>query len=78
MHADRSRLRQSSKKGELAGTFALRSSHRPNPIGAAVVKIKSISGSIIVVRGLDCLTGTLLLDIKPAMSTESRKIAAND
>ena len=35
---DRALLRQNSRRtGKYAGTFALRSPHRPNPIGAAVV-----------------------------------------
>lgn len=71
--ADRARLRQSPRHiGKLTGTFALRSPHRPNPIGAAVVKVRGISGNTVVVRGLDCLNGTPLLDIKPTMSAERR------
>ncbi len=72
-HADRGLLRQSpAHVGELTGTFALRSPHRPNPIGAAAVRIESISGGTIVVRGLDCLDGTPLLDIKPSMASGSK------
>jgi tRNA-Thr(GGU) m(6)t(6)A37 methyltransferase TsaA len=70
-HGDRTRLRQSPPHiGKLTGTFALRSPHRPNPIGAAVVTIDAISGNTIAVRGLDCVNGTPLLDIKPAMGAE--------
>ncbi len=47
------------------GTFALRSPQRPNPIGTSIVKLVGIEGSTILVRGLDCLDGTPLLDIKP-------------
>ncbi|WP_316859559.1 tRNA (N6-threonylcarbamoyladenosine(37)-N6)-methyltransferase TrmO [uncultured Cohaesibacter sp.] len=54
------------------GTFALRSPHRPNPIAAAVLPIVEISGNVITVRGLDCLDGTNLLDIKPAIGFEKR------
>ncbi len=52
------------------GTFALRSPHRPNPIGSAVIKIFKIKDNIITIKGLDCLTGTKLLDIKPAIYKE--------
>ena len=70
-HVDRSAIRQNSRRtGELAGVFALRTPNRPNPIGAAVLPIENISDGVISVRGLDCLNGTLLLDIKPAMSGE--------
>jgi tRNA-Thr(GGU) m(6)t(6)A37 methyltransferase TsaA len=47
------------------GTFSLRSPVRPNPIGTSVVKLVGIEGSTILVRGLDCLDETPLLDIKP-------------
>jgi len=69
--ADRSRLHQRSRRnGQTAGTFALRSPHRPNPIGAAVLPIQRIEPGALVVRGLDCLDGTPLLDIKPALRHE--------
>jgi tRNA (adenine37-N6)-methyltransferase len=47
------------------GTFALRSPVRPNPIGLARVRLVRREGAALVVRGLDCLDGTPLLDIKP-------------
>lgn len=56
--------------GELIGTFALRSPHRPNPIGAAVLHIVAIDNGVVYVKGLDCLNGTKLLDIKPAIMQE--------
>lgn len=68
---DRSRYQQlSRKKGKRLGVFALRTPHRPNPIGAAVVRIESIENNCIFVKGLDCLDGTPLLDIKPAIMDE--------
>lgn len=48
-----------------SGTFALRSPNRPNPIAASLVEIVGIEGNIISVRGLDCVDGTPLVDIKP-------------
>ena len=47
------------------GTFSLRSPVRPNPIGTSIVKFVKIEGNVILVRGLDCLDETPLLDIKP-------------
>jgi tRNA-Thr(GGU) m(6)t(6)A37 methyltransferase TsaA len=71
--ADRSRLRQHARKsGALKGTFALRSPHRPNPIGAAVVRIHRIEGNSLVVNGLDCVNRTPLLDIKPVMKADKQ------
>jgi len=51
------------------GTFALRSPVRPNPIGSSLVRLIGIEGRVLRVRGLDCLDGTPLLDLKPARST---------
>ena len=47
------------------GTFALRSPVRPNPIGVSTVEIVGIEGNIVHVRGLDCVDGTPLIDLKP-------------
>lgn len=66
---DRSRrdlLTQSPRSdGRTVGTFALRSPVRPNPIGTSVVRLERIEDGELVVRGLDCLDGTPLIDIKP-------------
>lgn len=67
-NVDRNVTLQLSVDGKSSvGTFALRSPHRPNPIAAAVLPIDSIDDGSITVRGLDCLDGTSLLDIKPAI-----------
>ncbi len=47
------------------GLFATRSPDRPNPIGMSAVRIVSIRGVRIVVRGIDMLNGTPVLDLKP-------------
>jgi tRNA-Thr(GGU) m(6)t(6)A37 methyltransferase TsaA len=47
------------------GTFALRSPVRPNPIGIATVAIVGIDRGIVRIRGLDCVDGTPLIDLKP-------------
>ncbi|MGH6680708.1 MAG: tRNA (N6-threonylcarbamoyladenosine(37)-N6)-methyltransferase TrmO [Bradyrhizobium sp.] len=47
------------------GTFSLRSPQRPNPIGTSIVRLVGVEGNVILVRGLDCLDETPLLDIKP-------------
>jgi tRNA-Thr(GGU) m(6)t(6)A37 methyltransferase TsaA len=73
--ADRENLLQQRKDSSLVcGVFALRSPHRPNPIGAAVVKVEAIEGRRVRVRGLDCLDGTALLDIKPAITGEGSAV----
>ena len=47
------------------GTFSLRSPARPNPIGTSIARLIGIEGATVLVRGLDCLDGTPLLDLKP-------------
>jgi tRNA-Thr(GGU) m(6)t(6)A37 methyltransferase TsaA len=47
------------------GTFALRSPMRPNPIAISIVKVAAIEAGVIFARGLDCVDGTPLLDVKP-------------
>ena len=51
--------------GKPHGTFALRSPVRPNPIAVGVVELLKIDGNALSVRGLDCLDGTPLVDLKP-------------
>src|SRR5215831_2854602 len=46
-------------------TFSLRTPARPNPIGTQIVKLLRVDGANVFVRGLDCLNGTPLLDLKP-------------
>ncbi|MCS7260524.1 MAG: tRNA (N6-threonylcarbamoyladenosine(37)-N6)-methyltransferase TrmO [Anaerolineae bacterium] len=54
----------------LRGVFALRSPHRPNPIGVSIVPLLAIEGNVLHVRGLDAINGTPVLDIKPAEEHE--------
>lgn len=54
--------------GVARGTFSLRSPVRPNPIGTSIAHLVSIEGPVVTVRGLDCLDGTPLLDLKPDRS----------
>jgi tRNA-Thr(GGU) m(6)t(6)A37 methyltransferase TsaA len=51
--------------GRTFGTFALRSPVRPNPIASSVVELLAVERTTLRVRGLDCLDGTPLIDIKP-------------
>ena len=52
------------------GVFATRAPARPNPIGLSVVAFDGWDGpSCLLVRHLDCVDGTPLLDIKPYLPT---------
>lgn len=48
------------------GTFAIRSPLRPNPVASSVVRLLGVEGNVLTVRGLDCVDGTPLIDLKPA------------
>ena len=51
--------------GRSAGTFSLRSPNRPNPIASSLVALVEVLPDALLVRGLDCLDGTPLVDVKP-------------
>src|SRR5438093_7479356 len=58
--------------GRPRGTFALRSPVRPNPVALAAVELIGVEGATLIVRKVDCIDGTPLLDIKPYFaSTDS-------
>jgi len=66
MHRARRDLAMQTPFGkDTTGTFALRSPVRPNPIASSIVELVAIDGSNVQVRGLDCLDGTPLIDLKP-------------
>ncbi len=55
---------------EERGLFATRSPARPNPIGVSVVAFDGFAApDVLLVRFLDCIDGTPLLDIKPYLPT---------
>ena len=58
-------LQSPRHNGETTGTFALRSPVRPNPISTSRVAIVAVGEGWVDVRGLDCLDGTPLIDLKP-------------
>ncbi len=51
------------------GVFATRSPRRPNRLGLTVVRLMSRRGRQLLVRGVDMLDGTPILDIKPYLSS---------
>ena len=62
-------LQSPKNDGTARGTFSLRSPVRPNPIATSVAVLVRIEGPNVFVRGLDCLDGTPLLDLKPERGT---------
>jgi len=49
------------------GVFATRASARPNPIGFSVVELEKVDGNLLLVKDIDIVDGTPLLDIKPCV-----------
>ncbi|WP_434287626.1 tRNA (N6-threonylcarbamoyladenosine(37)-N6)-methyltransferase TrmO [Celeribacter sp. SCSIO 80788] len=59
--------------GVHCGVFAMRSPHRPNPIALSRVRVRAVEEAALVVDGLDCLDGTILVDLKPVPGAMSQK-----
>lgn len=49
----------------LHGLFTTRSPYRPCPLGLTVAELVAREKNILIVKGLDAIDGTPLLDIKP-------------
>jgi tRNA-Thr(GGU) m(6)t(6)A37 methyltransferase TsaA len=55
------------------GVFSTRSPSRPNPIGLHRVTILSIDGPRMLVRDLEAIDGTPIVDIKPVLGSISER-----
>lgn len=64
-------LQSPRSNGEVTGSFAIRSPNRPNPISTSLVEIIEVAADHVLVRGLDCINGTPLLDLKPERCPEA-------
>ena len=49
------------------GVFTTRSADRPNPIGLHRVQVLSIKGRRLLVRPLEAVDGTPIIDVKPVL-----------
>lgn len=47
-------------------------------IGAAILPIETTDGVMVSIKGMDCLNGAHLLDIKPAILHEERKLPSRN
>ena len=52
------------------GVFSTRSADRPNPIGLHEVMIVEVDGGRLLVRPLEAVNGTPVIDIKPVLGAE--------
>ena len=52
----------------LAGVFATRSPHRPNPLGLHRVTLREMSGLRLRIGPIEVLDGTPVVDVKPVLA----------
>lgn len=57
---------------EPLGVCAGRGVDRPNPLGLTLVEVLAVEPRRLTVRGMDCLDGSPLIDIKPALALPSQ------
>jgi tRNA-Thr(GGU) m(6)t(6)A37 methyltransferase TsaA len=70
--ADRTVLQvhpRGDSKAPLAGVFATRSPHRPNPLGLHRVTVRSLSGTRLRIGPIEALDGTPVVDLKPVLDS---------
>jgi tRNA-Thr(GGU) m(6)t(6)A37 methyltransferase TsaA len=58
-------LRQPS--GKELGAFAMRSPNRPNPLALSFLEVREVLPNGLRTSGLECIDGTFVFDIKPAI-----------
>ncbi|KAI1887476.1 hypothetical protein AGOR_G00190710 [Albula goreensis] len=51
--------------GQRVGVYSTRSPHRPNALGLTLARLERIEGDTLHLSGIDMITGTPVLDIKP-------------
>jgi len=56
----------------LAGVFATRSPHRPNPLGLHRVTVREIAGNRLRVGPIEAIDGTPVVDVKIALDDHDR------
>jgi tRNA-Thr(GGU) m(6)t(6)A37 methyltransferase TsaA len=54
-------------RNPLTGVFSTRSEDRPNPIGLHPVRILRVDGARLLVRDLEAIDGTPIVDVKPVL-----------
>lgn len=60
----------------LVGIFSQRGKDRPNKIGMTSVQIIAVDEKTLVIKGLDAINGTAVLDIKPYYPVYDKKDAS--
>ncbi|WP_113703357.1 tRNA (N6-threonylcarbamoyladenosine(37)-N6)-methyltransferase TrmO [Nonomuraea lactucae] len=55
------------------GVFSTRSPDRPNPVGLHRVRILAVEGTRMLVRDLEALDGTPIVDVKPVLDKDTER-----
>lgn len=61
----------------LAGVFATRSPHRPNPLGLHRVTVREISGARLRIGPIEAIDGTAVVDVKAVLLEDGRSHASD-
>lgn len=59
--------------GQTMGVFATRTPHRPNPIGLSLVRLNRVESDTLWLDGVDLISGTPILDVKPYLASVEAK-----
>lgn len=62
-----SRHPRNNKEFPKVGIFAQRGKNRPNKLGSTIVELIEHTNKELIVKGLDAIDGTPIIDIKPVM-----------
>lgn len=63
----KARYPRNNNEYPLVGIFSQRGKNRPNKLGVTMVEIVEVRHRQLVVKGLDAIDGTPVIDIKPVM-----------
>jgi tRNA-Thr(GGU) m(6)t(6)A37 methyltransferase TsaA len=55
-------------RNPLTGVFSTRSQDRPNPVGLHRVEVAAVDGRRVLVRDLEAVDGTPIVDVKPVLA----------
>ena len=58
---------RNNKEYPKVGIFAQRGKNRPNKLGVTIVELLESNNKKLIVKGLDAIDGTPIIDIKPVM-----------
>jgi len=58
---------RNNKEYPEVGIFAQRGKNRPNKLGVTIVEFVELKKRVLIVKGLDAIDGTPIIDIKPVM-----------